>query len=191
MARDGIGQRGERHMHDEWEHARSLLREAGVAGWKDLGLFVNNTDALVTCAQVADLPTLLDLAAERRYGWSRQMVVDALWRFKKDDRVGTLLLQLIDDPDVALHAMGALRRVLGNGDALPHLRRVRDAHPERRVREQAKQQVRRAESKANRQTVTQHGAVVRSAGAAQDSPMAFGGSGCGSACGACPHRTVG
>ena len=116
--------------------------------WGDVGWAI--ADALVTCAQVADLPTLLDLVAERRYGWSRQMIMDALWRFKRDDRVSTLLLQLIDDPDVALHAMGALRRVLGNDDALPHLRRGRDAHPEPRVREQAKQQVRRAESKANR-----------------------------------------
>jgi hypothetical protein len=203
-------------MNDEWEHARSKLREAGVVGWEDLGRFVNNTDyfrpsafderaalpvlldllptltdrtlvsavaghlrrpwarprafpvlhlafvswagrdqhtgwtvgdALATCGQVTDLPTLLDLAADRRYGWSRQMIVHALWRFKKDNRVATLLLHLIDDPDVALHAMGALRRVVGNRDALPHLRRVRDHHPEPRVREQAGQQVRRAEKR--------------------------------------------
>ena len=93
------------HLRRPWARPRAFpVLHAAFVSWAGRDQHVGWAigDALVTCAQVAELPTLLDLAAERRYGWSRQMIVDALWRFKKDDRVSTLLLQLIDDPDVAL-----------------------------------------------------------------------------------------
>jgi hypothetical protein len=109
-----------------------------LAGWA-LG------SALVTVIDKAHLPVLLELAEDRRYGMARQMVVDALWRLLTDPRVVPMLRRLIEEPGVALHAMGALRRSVGNAAALPDLRRVRDTHPDATVRRQATQQVRRAE----------------------------------------------
>src|SRR5947209_1665663 len=82
------------------------------------------------------------LAGDRRDGMARQMVVDALWRLLTDPRVVPMLRRLIEEPGVALHAMGALRRSVGNAAALPDLRRVRDTHPDATVRRQATQQVR-------------------------------------------------
>lgn len=73
------------------------------------------------------------------------MIVDGLWRFRNDQRVSLALLSLIEDRTVALHAMSALRRTLGNEAALLHLQRVRDEHPDPQVRLQASKQVKRAE----------------------------------------------
>jgi len=105
-------------------------------------------DALATSADKLHVDILLGLAQRPEYGGARQMVVDSLWRYRKDERVPALLLTLIEDPDVSLHAMSALRRTIGNDAALPHLRRMRDAHPDERVRQQATRQVKRAEKAA-------------------------------------------
>lgn len=77
-------------------------------------------------------------------GAARQMVVHALGRFTKASGVEETLLVLIDDPDVALHAMGALRRVVGAREALPHLERVARERRGTAVGEQAARQVKRA-----------------------------------------------
>jgi hypothetical protein len=102
-------------------------------------------DALGSAAGKRDGPALLSLAVDPRYGRSRQMIVSALSRFKKDPAVAPALESLIDDPDVALHAMGALRMVIGNERALPFLRRIRDTHEDPQVRGQAIAQIRKAE----------------------------------------------
>lgn len=135
------------HLARPWAkgHAFPALLEAfrawaprdGHVGWQ-LG------DALATAAGKANGAQLIELAVDPRYGLARQMVVLALWRFKADDP-GPALLGLINDPEVALHAMSALRRLLGNEAALPHLRLVRDTHPDPGVRAQAKRQVAKAE----------------------------------------------
>jgi len=78
------------------------------------------------------------------------MVVNSLWRYRKDGRVSQLLLILIEDPDVSLQAMSALRRTLGNDAALPHLRQIRDTHPDEKARQQAARQVNQAERGANK-----------------------------------------
>lgn len=101
-------------------------------------------DALGTTATAAQAGTLLRIAQDSRYGETRQQVVAALGRFKKVPEVGPALLSLIDDPEVALHAMGALRRVLGAQDALPHLERVQREHAGTHLGWQATQQVNRA-----------------------------------------------
>lgn len=85
-------------------------------------------DALGTAATVAQVGTLVRVAQDRRYGEARQMVVHALGRFKKAPEVEQTLLGLVEDPDVALHAMQALRRVLGAEEALAHLERVEREH---------------------------------------------------------------
>ena len=111
--------------------------ETGTAGWK-LG------DALGTAATAAHVGTLLRIAQDRRYGETRQMVVAALERFKKVPEVGPALVSLIEDPEVALHAMGALRRVLGARGALPHLERLERAHAGSHLGWQATRQAKRA-----------------------------------------------
>ena len=111
--------------------------EVSPAGWH-LG------DALGTAATLAHVDVLLSLAQDRRNGQSRQMVVQSLGRFKKSPEVAKALLGLIDDPDVALHAMGALRRVLGPAQALPHLERVERENRGTTVGNQAASQAKRA-----------------------------------------------
>lgn len=82
-----------------------------LAGWA-IG------DALATSATVRDADVLLDLVTDRNYGKSRQMIVHSLWRFRRDERTVVVLLRLIEDPDISLHAMSALRRSEGNEAAL-------------------------------------------------------------------------
>jgi hypothetical protein len=109
-------------------------------------------DALATAADRSHLEVLLDIARHREYGYARAMVVDSLWRYRRDDRVGTVLKNLMNDPDVSLAAMTALRRVLGNNEALPLIHEVLETHPDARVRAQAAQQIRRAERAVTRPT---------------------------------------
>jgi hypothetical protein len=103
-------------------------------------------DALATAADKRHLNMLIDLVQRREYGKARAMVVYSLWRYRKEGRVDRTLITLIDDPDVSLEAMTALRRTLGNEAALPHLRRVRDSHSDDSVRQHAIRQVKRAEA---------------------------------------------
>jgi hypothetical protein len=119
---------------DKW----SEQEPGGDAAWA-LG------DAVAGAATEEHVPKLLDRVKQPRLGASRKMIVDALWRWKRDDRVAPVLLQLLDDRSVHLHAMSALRRTIGNGAALPHLRHVRDTHPDSLVRKNAMTAVQRAE----------------------------------------------
>jgi len=52
---------------------------------------------------------LVELAADRRYGTARQMVVAALGRSRRPEAVD-VLIGLLDDPDVSGHAVQALAR---------------------------------------------------------------------------------
>jgi hypothetical protein len=101
-------------------------------------------DALAVVSDASHLALLLEVARDRRFGRARQQVVGALWRFKKDPQVGAALQELISDPEVALHAMSALRRTIGNAAALPLIETVRDTHPEQGVREIATREARKA-----------------------------------------------
>jgi hypothetical protein len=102
-------------------------------------------DSLASAAEIKDLDVLLELVEDRKYSSARQMLVESRWRFCRDPRVGQALERLIEDPDVSLHAMSALRRAIGIDAALPSLRRVRDGHPDEKVRRQASRAVWRAE----------------------------------------------
>lgn len=116
----------------------------GDTGWQ-LG------DALASAAQPDDLPVLLNLVCNARYGTARQMIVDSLWRFRKSPLVEPALVSLITDPDVALHAMSALRRSIGPAAALPYLRQVATDHPGDRLGKTAASQIRPAEAAVSRQ----------------------------------------
>jgi hypothetical protein len=75
-------------------------------------------DALASAAISSNLLELLALVQDSRYGPSRQMIVFALYRFKADETAAALS-QLIRDPEVALHAMSALRRIVGPEHSRP------------------------------------------------------------------------
>ena len=61
--------------------------------------------------------------------------------------------QLLDDPDVALHAMAALRRVPGPDAVLPHLRFALAAHGDDPLGRAASREVRKAESELTRRAL--------------------------------------
>lgn len=137
-----------RHLRRPW--GRPVAFDALLAAFrewapKDTSVGWAVGDALATSADKQHLGILLDLAQHREYGHARAQVVDSLWRYRRDGKVAGVLLILIEDPDVSLTAMSALRRTIGNEAALPHLRRVRDSHPIDKVRQQAGGQVKRAE----------------------------------------------
>jgi hypothetical protein len=115
---------------------------------KDQGVGWSVGDALATAAAEQHLNQLLDLAQNTDYGVARAMIVDSLWRYRKDARVRPALEKLAEDRDVCLAAMSALRRVVGSGNALLVLRRLRDTHTDPWVRERAARQVKRAERAA-------------------------------------------
>ena len=110
---------------------------ATAAGWH-LG------DALGTTATAEHVPVLLALAEDTTFGASRQMIVFQLARFKARPEVCAAVERLVNDPDVALHAMSALRKCLGNEAALPVLQVVEASHPDPRVRKQAAQAIKKA-----------------------------------------------
>jgi HEAT repeat protein len=85
---------------------------------------------------------VLALAEDRRYGIGRQMLVDSLWRMKSD-RVEPVLQNALTDPDVALHAGSALRRVIGNERAVARLEPL-VGHEDKRVLQAACWNLKRA-----------------------------------------------
>ena len=58
--------------------------------------------------------------------------------------------RLVNDPDVSLHAMSALRKCIGNEPALPILQAVEAGHPDPRVRKQAAQAIKKATKSTGR-----------------------------------------
>jgi hypothetical protein len=112
-------------------------RDDSATGWHLGG-------ALGTAATAAQVGTLVRIGQERKYGQARQMVVHALGRFRKAPEVQQALLGLVEDPEVALHAMQALRRVLGAEEALPHFERVEREHRGTLVGEQADREAKKA-----------------------------------------------
>ena len=110
----------------------------GRTGWA-LG------DAMASAARAEHLPVLLDVVGNARYGSSRQMVVHALSRFKKSPDVEPALIALLTDADVALHAMGALRRSIGPVAAMPYLREVQATYEGQPLGQTALREMRKAE----------------------------------------------
>jgi HEAT repeat protein len=93
-------------------------------------------DAIARTATRAELESTVELAADTRGGTGRQMLVYALWRVKTP-AAREAILELIDDPDVCLHAMYSLRRAFGNEEARRRIEPLLD-HQNERVREVAR-----------------------------------------------------
>ena len=89
-------------------------------------------DAIPRTMTPAEHDAVVELAADSRTGTDRQMLVFALWRVK-NEQARSLILELIDDPDVSRHAIYSLRRACGNDEARRRLEPLRD-HPDDRVR---------------------------------------------------------
>jgi HEAT repeat protein len=106
--------------------ATPLALEPLVAEFRradDHGLKWAIGNALATLADDSIADELVALARDRRHGSSREMLMDALAR-TKDERALGALVELVDDDDVAGHAISALRR-LGPKSSLPYLERAR------------------------------------------------------------------
>jgi energy-converting hydrogenase Eha subunit E len=106
MVRSLAGQRAARG-----EGARRLLAEFNrpeYASHEGLRWAIGNT--LATVAGPSDADAIIDILRDSRHGAARQMLCDALVRTRDHRRV-EVLLDLIDDDDLAGHAISALRRI--------------------------------------------------------------------------------
>jgi hypothetical protein len=106
--------------------ATPLALEPLVAEFRradDHGLKWAIGNALATLADDSIAEELVELAQDRRHGRSRELLMDALAR-TKDERALDTLVELVDDDDVAGHAISALRQ-LGPKSSLPYLERAR------------------------------------------------------------------
>ena len=101
-------------------------------------------NAIAAAADDSRAADVLALAVDPRFGAARQMIVYALWRFRRQPGLCAALPSLCHDPDVALHAMSALRRAVGSVVALPILLQIADSHADRRVRKNAAEAAGRA-----------------------------------------------
>lgn len=100
-------------------------------------------DALGSAATIDRVRDLIDVCNNEAFGIARQMPVAALGRFKKAPGVLAALLELIHDDDVGLHAMSALRRVLGSTDALPYIEEIEQSHQGTQLGAQATREIRK------------------------------------------------
>jgi len=98
------------------------FRRAGNEEWA-LKWAIGN--ALSTLADASITNDLVELASDRRHGRSREMLMAALAR-TKDPQALELLVELVDDDEVAGHAISALRS-LGPKSSLRYLERARPA----------------------------------------------------------------
>lgn len=100
-------------------------------------------DALGSAATEGRVHDLLEVCLDTEFGTARQMPVAALGRFKRVQSVGPALLELIHDSDVGLHAMSALRRVLGAAGALPYIEQLEQANRGKPLGKQAERELKK------------------------------------------------
>ena len=97
--------------------AEVMIEEFKRATDFSLGWAIGN--ALDTVADESVQDELVELATDRSYGQSRQMIVLRLGRFRRSDKIVAVLTGLTRDDDVALQGMGALQRMIGADEAEP------------------------------------------------------------------------
>jgi hypothetical protein len=101
-------------------------------------------NALAVVAGNDVLAELLELAQDPSHGPARQMIVLRLGRAPKRPEIAEALIRLVEDEDVALHAMSALRQQLGPAGARPYLERLKD-HPSERIRGHAAKELKKVD----------------------------------------------
>jgi HEAT repeat protein len=133
------------------KHARGLAAPVLIEEFKKakddpLGLQWTVGNALEVVADRSAFTDLAALASDRSYGRGREMVVVALARTGDPD-APDVLIRLLDDPEVAGHALVALRK-LAPVEARPHIARfVNDQRAW--VRKEAKWALARIDKKAS------------------------------------------
>jgi HEAT repeat protein len=102
-------------------------------------------DALERVADESVLDDLIAIATDKREGRDRQLIVTALGNMvRARERVVPLLLQLLDDEEVAAYAVMGLGK-LRAGEAKPAIQRFLE-HPEPWVRKEARKSLARLAS---------------------------------------------
>jgi hypothetical protein len=104
--------------------------------------------AIHDVATPPDFDRIVELAADRRHGRARQMLVFMLWRVKSE-RAREVVVDSLEDEDVAPHAMSALRRMVGNEQARRQIAPLVD-HASPRVARVARDTVKRIDTKLAR-----------------------------------------
>ena len=103
------------------EGARRLLAEFNRPEYEShVGLRWAIGSTLATLAGPSDADAIIEILRESRHGIARQMLCDALVR-TRDHRRADVLLDLIDDDDVAGHAISALRRISDRDRVAEHM----------------------------------------------------------------------
>ena len=119
--------------------ARLMIREFEkielTAPPAEQGLKWAIANTLSVVAQNSVLQELAALACDKRHGKSREMLVEALGKMR-DPRTVDFLLKLLDDDEVAGHAIRALGMLRARA-ARPRIERFLD-HPKPWVRKEAK-----------------------------------------------------
>jgi len=104
--------------------------------------------ALSVVADASVFDEVVALVRDRRHGWARQMLAVALGNMK-DPRVVGVLIDLLDDEEVAGHALVALRK-LAPVEARGAIERFVD-HPKTWVRNEARRAVAKIDKKIARE----------------------------------------
>jgi len=128
-----------RYLSVQWAKPKAapILIEEFKATSND-GLRWTIGNALEIVADISVVDQMIGLAAERRFGSARQMVVVALGNFN-DPKAENTALQLLNDEQVVGHAVIALRH-MQSLKALPRLEEMKK-HPKAWVRSEAKKAV--------------------------------------------------
>ncbi len=114
---------------------------AEFASTTDHALRWHAGDALQYVATKEQRPALVPLARDKRYGKGRQMLFEAIGRLKSEEALRTAR-EALTDPEVALHAGGAFRRLVGRDEAATAFKELAD-HPHPAVAQAAKQNLKR------------------------------------------------
>lgn len=97
-------------------------------------------NALSTIADKSCSREMVEIAKNRDFGMSRQMIVYDLWKFD-DPEIKDVLVSLLDDETVVGHAVHALRR-LGDPSVIPYLEPI-TSHKMTWIRNKAKAAIER------------------------------------------------
>lgn len=124
--------------------AHPLIEEFRQTSTDDGALKWAIGNALDVVADSSVIPDLLDLARDQRHGVGRQMIVARLGRASKRPEIVETLVELLDDEDVALHAMSALRQQLGSEAARSYIARLGN-HPSELIRTQAGRELKKVD----------------------------------------------
>jgi len=91
------------------EASEPLVLEFYKASHDSYKWAIGNTLSIIQDKDMA--PVLLRIAREKEHGIARQMIVDGLGIYKKNEDVKNALIELLNDDDVVGHAISAIRKM--------------------------------------------------------------------------------